>query len=65
MILRNRSSTEQILLDHGALKCVGPDSLVQVSEDVGFAALTNAPQVWTAEAAIVPPAPSPSRVAKR
>lgn len=57
MILRNLSSTEQIVSDGSAVKTVSPLGLVAVSTETGFKLITSSPAVWSSEQALIPPAP--------
>lgn len=59
MILRNVSSNPQTVTDGPQVKAVGPQELVNVSQETGMSLLTQQPKVWMAEAALVPPPPPP------
>lgn len=58
MILRNLSSQVQVLQDaDGSLKTVRPNTLVTVSDVVGFRVLAHQPQIWVNEPVLIPPPP--------
>lgn len=59
MILRNKSPSNQTFNDGPEVKSVEPQQLVYVSPETGMLLLTQMPRVWVAEAALIPPVPSP------
>lgn len=65
MILRNLSSEVQVLQDaDGTLKTVRPNSLVNITESVGFRALAHHPTTWVVEPVLIPPPPPASPPAR-
>lgn len=59
MILRNVSTAPQTVNDGPQVKAVGPQELINVSQETGMSLLTQHPKIWTAEAALIPPPPPP------
>lgn len=57
MILRNLTTNEQVVNDGADLKTVSPQGLVAVTTETGFKLLSASPAVWSAEQALIPPAP--------
>jgi hypothetical protein len=65
MILRNLSSEVQVLQDaDGTVKTVRPNTLVTVSESVGFRVLAHQPKTWVVEPVLIPPPPPASPPAR-
>ena len=57
MILRNLTSTDQIVNDGAEVKTVAPLGLVSVSAETGFRLLASDPKMWSSEQALIPPPP--------
>ncbi|MBL8915595.1 MAG: hypothetical protein JNM17_33160 [Archangium sp.] len=53
------STAPQTVNDGPQVKAVGPQELINVSQETGMSLLTQHPKIWTAEAALIPPPPPP------
>lgn len=57
MILRNLTTTDQIVNDGVEVKTVSAMGLVSVSPETGFRLLSSSPKTWSSEQALIPPPP--------